>query len=65
VRPGRKPPKDAYGIRLDGERYQLDGQPPVARPQGPWGVPLSEAARANARAFEEAWQEEADALVGE
>jgi hypothetical protein len=63
VRRGRKPPRDAYGVRLDGERYQLDGQPPVAQPATAWGAPLVAAARANAAAAEQAWQEEADQLL--
>jgi len=29
-------PPDVYGIDLDGEHYQLDGQPPVATTKG-WG----------------------------
>jgi hypothetical protein len=36
VKQDGKPPKAAYGIRLDGERYQLDGQPPVAQPTKAW-----------------------------
>lgn len=63
MRQGRKPPpRDAYGIRLDGERYQLDGQPPVAQPATAWGAPLVAVAVANAAALEEAWNEEVDAL---
>jgi hypothetical protein len=62
---GRSPPKDAYGIRLDGERYALDGQPPVAQPTKAWGAPLVEGARANAKAVaEEAWRELIDTLRG-
>jgi hypothetical protein len=60
VRSGRKPPKDAYGIRLDGERYQLDGQPPVAQPQTAWGAPLVAVAKANAAARELAFKELVD-----
>ncbi len=60
VRSGRKPPKDAYGIRLDGERYQLDGQPPVAQPQTAWGAPLVAVAKANAAARERAFKELVD-----
>lgn len=62
MRRGRKPPKDAYGIRLDGERYQLGGQPPVAKPTKNWGAPLLEVARANAEAFERALDEELEEL---
>ena len=62
---GRKAPKDAYGIRLDGERYQLDGQHPVARPTKAWGVPLVGAAMANAKAREQALDEDFRALIGE
>jgi hypothetical protein len=57
-----KPPKDAYGIRLDGERYQLDGQPPVAQPTKAGGAPLVAVAKANATAREAAWRELADRL---
>jgi hypothetical protein len=56
------PPKDAYGIRIGREHYQLDGQPPVARPTKDWGAPLVAVAQANARAAEEAWQELVDSL---
>jgi hypothetical protein len=62
VKPGRVASKDAYGIRIDGERYQLAGQPPVAQPTKAWGAPLVAVARANAAAAEEAWQEMADSL---
>lgn len=63
VRRDRKPPNDAYGIRLDGERYQLGGQPPVATPTKAWGAPLVAAAKANAAAREQAWNEEVEALT--
>ena len=62
MRQGRYPPKQAYGIRLDGEQYRLDGQPPVATPTKAWGAPLVAVAKANAAAFEEAWRELADSL---
>jgi hypothetical protein len=55
-------PKDAYGIRIRGERYRLDGQPPVAQPTTAWGVPLVAVAKANAKAAEEAWNELVDSL---
>jgi hypothetical protein len=55
-------PKQAYGIRLDGEQYQLDGQPPVAQPTKAWGAPLVAIARANAAAREQAFNELADRL---
>lgn len=59
---GKKPPKQAYGIRLDGEQYQLPGQPPVAQPTKAWGAPLVAVARANAAAREQAWKELVDSL---
>jgi hypothetical protein len=62
---GGKAPKDAYGIRLDGERYQLDGQPPVAAPTKAWGAPLVAVAKANAAAREQALDEDFRALIGE
>lgn len=62
VRSGRKPPKDAYGIRIGREHYRLDGQPPPATPTKPWGAPLVAVAKANAKAAQEAWQEVADRL---
>ena len=45
MRQGRYQPKDAYGTRLDGEHYQLDGQPPVAQPTKNWGAPLVDVAK--------------------
>jgi hypothetical protein len=62
VKPGRVASKDAYGIRIDGERYQLDGQPPVATPTKNWGAPLVAVAKANAAARDQAFQELADSL---
>jgi hypothetical protein len=56
------PAKQAYGIDLDGEQYQLDGQPPVAQPTKAWGAPLVAVAKANAAAREQAFQELADRL---
>jgi hypothetical protein len=54
---GKKPPKQAYGVRLDGEQYQLPGQPTKA-----WGAPLVAVAKANAAARERAFAELADSL---
>lgn len=65
MRQGRKPPKDAYGIRLDGERYQLDGQPPIAQPTKAWDAPLVAVAKANAAAREQALDEDFKAMTGE
>jgi hypothetical protein len=59
---GKKPPKQAYGVRLDGEQYQLPGQPPLAQPTKAWGTPLVAVAKANAAALERAFAELADSL---